>query len=152
MSIRAFLPIEPIASKEHGDMLLELAFLVTAADGRLDPEEVSAFRELMGRVRGGKPTDADVAQIYEHFTHGLANALPTERMKAIGKGLPADLREHAFRTAMALALIDRDASPKEDALIDVLFHALDLDPNRAESLAKEVRIALSPPPDSLPPT
>ena len=29
MSIRAFLPIEPIASKEHADMLLELAFLVS---------------------------------------------------------------------------------------------------------------------------
>lgn len=152
MSIRAFLPIEPIASSEHADMLLELAFLVTAADGRLDPEEVNAFRELMGRVRGGDPTDADVGKVYERFTKDLASALPTERMRAIGKKLPANLREPAFRTAMALALIDRDASPKEDALIDVLFQSLDLDADRAESLAKEVRVALSPPPDSLPPT
>ncbi|MBS2017330.1 MAG: TerB family tellurite resistance protein [Deltaproteobacteria bacterium] len=152
MSIRAFLPIEPIASQEHADMLLELAFLVTAADGRLDPEEVNAFRELMGRVRGGKPTDADVAQIYERFTKELATALPLERVRTIGKRLPADLKEPAFRTAMALALIDRDASPKEDALIDVLFQSLALDAERAEALAKEVRVALSPPPGSLPPS
>ena len=52
MTIRVFLPIDPIAEQEHADTLLELAFLVTAADGRLAAEEAAAFRELMGRVRG----------------------------------------------------------------------------------------------------
>lgn len=151
MTIGAFLP-QSVGSKEHADMLLELAFLVTAADGRLDPEEVLAFREIMERVRGGKPTNDDVGALYAQFTKTLEGALPTERMRAIGKGLPAALREPAFKTAMALALVDRDANPKEDALIDVLFQSLELDPARAETLAKEVRVAMSPPPGSLPPT
>ena len=152
MTINAFLPITPIAAQDHADTLLELAFLVTAADGRLAAEEAAAFRELMGRVRGAEVTDADVAAIYERFTKELAGSTCADRMKVVAPRLPADLREPAFRIALALALIDRDASPHEDALVDVLFHALALDNERAEALAKDVRVALSPPPDSPAPT
>jgi tellurite resistance protein len=146
MTIRAFLPVGPISAQEHADTLLELAFLVTAADGRLAAEEAAAFRELMGRVRGTDPSDEEVAAIYERFTAKLQGATCPDRVRAVAPELPTDLREAAFRVAMALALIDRDASPHEDALIDVLFESLQLDSDRAEALAKEVRIALSPPP------
>ena len=152
MPIKAFLPIGPIAAQDHADTLLELAFLVTAADGRFAAEEAAAFRELMGRVRGKDVTDADVAAIYARFTKDLEGTTCADRMKVIAPKLPTELREPAFRIALALALIDRDASPHEDALIDVLFHALELDGARAEALAKDVRIALSPPPDSPAPT
>ncbi len=150
MTIKAFLPVQPIAAQDHADALLELAFLVTAADGRLDPEEANAFRDLMGRVRGKAVTDDEVGALYARFTKELEGNTCIDRVKVIAPKLPADLREAAFRVAMALALIDRDASPHEDALIDALFHSLELDTTRAEALAKEVRIALSPPPDGAP--
>ena len=152
MTIRAFLPVSPVTNPEHADTLLELGFLVTAADGRLAAEEAAAFRELMGRVHGRDVSDADVAAIYARFTKELEGSTCPDRVKAVAPRLPAELRETAFRVALALALIDRDASPHEDALIDVLFHALQLDNDRAEALAKDVRVALSPPLDSAAPT
>ncbi|MBX3203809.1 MAG: hypothetical protein KF764_02010 [Labilithrix sp.] len=151
MTIQAFLPIGAIAAQDHADTLLELAFLVTAADGRLAAEEAAAFLELMQRVRGRSVTDDEVGAIYTRFTQALDGAPCAERVKVVAPKLPADLRESAFRVALALALIDRDASPHEDALIDVLFHSLELDVERAEALAREVRIALSPPPNSAAP-
>jgi tellurite resistance protein len=145
MTIRAFLPVDPIPAREHADVLLELAFLVTAADGRLAAEEVSAFRELMARVRGAEVSDNDVGELYKRFTSSLEGSTCPDRVRAVAPKLPSDLKEAAFRVALALALIDRDASPHEDALIDVLYESLQLDNDRAEELAKEVRIALSPP-------
>jgi tellurite resistance protein len=131
---------------EHADTLLELAFLVTAADGRLAAEEAAAFRALMDRVRGQPATDDAVGALYARFTSQLQGSTCADRVRIVAPKLPADLRESAFRVALALALIDRDASPHEDALIDVLFESLQLDGERAEALAKEVRVALSPPP------
>jgi tellurite resistance protein len=146
MTIRAFLPLAPIPDREHADTLLELAFLVTAADGRLAAEEVSAFRELTERVRGAPPSDAEIAELYRRFTERLENTTCDARVRALAPNLPPDLREPAFSVALALALIDRDASPHEDALIDTLYESLQLENARAEELAKEVRVALSPPP------
>jgi tellurite resistance protein len=150
--MNAFLPVGPIATREHADTLLEIAFLVTAADGRLAAEEAAAFRDLMGRVRGEAVSDEAVGALYSSFTQRLEGSTCADRVKALGPKLPAELREPAFRVALALALIDRDASPHEDDLIDVLFHSLQLDIDRAEALAKEVRVALSPPPNSPPPS
>ncbi len=150
MTIRAFLPVSPIAAHEHADTLLELAFLVTAADGRLAAEEAAAFRELMGRVRGAEPSDDEVALLYQRFTAELEGTTCVDRVRVVAPKLPSEHHESAFRVAMALALIDRDASPHEDALIDALFESLKLDEQRAEALAKEVRVALSPPPSPPP--
>ncbi|HVJ93299.1 MAG TPA: TerB family tellurite resistance protein [Labilithrix sp.] len=152
MSMNAFLPVGPIAAREHADALLELAFLVTAADGRLAVEEVAAFRDLMGRVRGGAVTDDEVAALYERFSRALEGSTCADRVRAVAPTLPVEHRESAFRVALALALIDRDASPHEDALIDVLFHSLQIELERAQQLASEVRRALSPPLDSPAPT
>lgn len=149
--IEVFLPNGPIAAQEHADTLLELAFLVTAADGRLAAEEAAAFRALMGRVRGKAVTDDEVGGLYARFTAALAGASCVDRVKVVAPKLPGELREPAFKVALGLALIDRDASPHEDALIDALFHTLELDAARAEALAAEVRTSLSPPPDSPPP-
>jgi tellurite resistance protein len=148
--MNAFLPVGPIASRDHADTLLELAFLVTAADGRLAAEEAAAFRELLGRVRGAPPSDEEMGALYTRFTGALEGSTCEARVRRLAPKLPADLRESAFRVALALALIDRDASPHEDALIDALFQSLGLDEARAEEIAKEVRVALSPPPGSSP--
>jgi len=148
--LNAFLPVGPIASREHADTLLELAFLVTAADGRLAAEEAAAFRDLLGRVRGATASDDDVAILYQRFTVALEGSTCEARVRQVAPRLPSELRESAFRVALALALIDRDASPHEDALIEALFQSLALDEARAEDIAREVRSALSPPPGSSP--
>ena len=148
--MNAFLPVGPITANEHADALLELAFLVTAADGRLAAEEAAAFRDLMGRVRGKVVTDEEVGALYQRFTSQLEGSTCADRVRAVAPKLPAEHREAAFRVGLALALIDRDASPHEDDLMEVLFQSLALDPTRAEAVAAEVRSALSPPKDGGP--
>ena len=148
----AFLPVGPIASSEHADTMLELAFLVTSADGKLAQEEAAAFRELVTSVRGNPASDDEIGALYTRFTQALDGSSCIDRVKAVAPKLPSELREPTFRVALALALIDRDANPTEDDLIDALFHSLGLDEARAEEVAKEVRSALSPPPNSHPPS
>lgn len=152
MTMNAFLPVSAIESTEHADTLLELAFLVTAADGKLAEEERAAFRDLVNRVRGKAASDDEIGALYTRFTKALDGSTCIDRVKAVAPNLPNELKEPAFRVALALALIDRDASPHEDDLIDALFHSLGLDEHRAEQVAKEVRVALSPPPNSAPPS
>lgn len=150
--MNAFLPVQPISAADHADVLLELAFLVTAADGKLAAEEAVAFRDLVTRVRGKSTSDDEIGALYTRFTKQLEGTTCADRVKLVAPKLPDDLRESAFRVALALALIDRDASPQEDDLIDTLFHSLGLEESRAEAVAKEVRAALSPPPDTQPPS
>ena len=152
MTMNAFLPVGAIDSAEHADTLLELAFLVTAADGKLAEEERAAFKDLVTRVRGQATSDDEIGALYTRFTEALVGSTCIDRVKLVAPNLPSELKEPAFRVALALALIDRDASPHEDDLIDALFHSLGLDENRAEQVAKEVRVALSPPPNSAPPS
>lgn len=152
MTMNAFLPVQAISATDQAENLLELAFLVTQADGKLAKEEAWAFRDLFERVSGKAPTDDQIAALYTKFTERLAGSSCADRVKVVAPKLPTDLREPAFRVALALALIDRDASPQEDELIEVLFQSLGLDALRAEAVAAEVRAALSPPPNTQPPS
>lgn len=68
-----------------------------------------------------------------------AGAEANDRIRALGPTLPIELRESVFKVAIALALVDDDARPDEDALMHVYFEALGLDPARAEALAREAR-------------
>jgi hypothetical protein len=95
-------------------------------------------------------TDDEVGVLYQHFTKRLDGSTCADRVRAVAPSLPPAHRESAFRVAMALALIDRDASPHEDELMAVLFESLALDETRAEAVASEVRAALSPPKDGGP--
>ena len=138
MRIVDLLPAAPIPH-EHADTLLELAYLMTAADGRFADEERRAYEQLFARVRGVPPNGADVDALAQRFMRNVEARTAEERIRAIAPTLPADLREAAFKIAIGLALADRDASPREDALMNVFFEALGLDAARAEALAAEAR-------------
>jgi tellurite resistance protein len=128
------LPAGPIANAAHADAFLELAYLMTVADGKFTEEERRAFGQILTRVRG---TPGDVDAVVHQFARSGGDA--KERIRALGPTLPIELRESAFKVAIALALVDDDASPLEDALMHVYFEALALDPARAEVLATEAR-------------
>ncbi len=143
MSFAQILPSAPLASPAHADAVLELAFLVTAVDGRLAQEELAAFRELAQAVRGKPVSEAEVAALFELFMGSVKGGKDTiaARVRALAPTLPEDLRELAFRVAIGLALVDKDAAAEEDALVGVLFESLGLDEARAEALAHEVRLS-----------
>jgi tellurite resistance protein len=139
MRIVDLLPAAPIANAEHAETLLELAYLMTAADGRFTDEERRAFGELATRM-GGASVDARIAR----FAQNVAGGSIADRVRAIGPTLPMELREVAFKIGIRLALVDHDAAKEEDLLMNVFFETLGLDPERAETLAAEARGTRAP--------
>jgi hypothetical protein len=132
----------PSASADGGaDLVLEIAFLMTAVDGRLADEELPAYREVAAWVRGKVVSDDDFGGLLERFSGNIETGDIESRVRAIAPALPAELREVTFKIAMGLALVDQDASPEEDALVGILFEGLGLSEPRADALAAEVRSA-----------
>jgi tellurite resistance protein len=141
MPIADLLPAAPISDVTHADALLELAYLMTVADGHITDEERRAFGEIFARVRGRASQAGEIDALVQRFTANAAAGSIADRVRAVGPTLPMELREAAFKVAIGLALADRDASPAEDALMNVFFDCLELDPARAEALAREGREA-----------
>jgi len=137
MPIVDLFPPGPIGDGLHADALLELAYLMTAADGKFTDEERRAFTQLVTRVLGVPAGEADVDALIKRFKRNGDKA--EDRVRALGPTLPMELREAAFKIAIGLALVDNDAAAAEDALMHVFFEALGLDAKRAEELAVEAR-------------
>lgn len=141
MPERTFLPKAPVTDEKHAETLLELAFLMASADGRLADEELAAFRKLIAVVRGRAPSDAEIGDLVQRFSSHVEQTAIPERVRQLAPTLPPSLREDAFRIGMGLALVDRDADDDEDALMGVLYESLGLDEARAEEIAGEIRRA-----------
>ena len=107
MRILDLLPSRAIAS-EHADVLLELAYLMTAVDGRLAPQELAAFREIAGKLHDAPP---EIDALVARYGGSTTKEAISERVRSIAPSLPGDLREVAFKLAIALALVDDDAAP-----------------------------------------
>src|SRR4051812_10153774 len=121
MSIAKLLPSGPVSDAAHADALLEIAFLMTQADGRLEEAELSAFREIAARVYGKATNEIEPTEIVQRFTVSIDGDEIKARVRELAPKLPAGLRETAFKLAIGLALVDDDASPLEDELVGVLF-------------------------------
>ena len=137
MSISELVPSR-IAATEHADALLEIAFLMSAVDGHLADEELESFGELVARVRGGVASKAQIGELLERFVFSAHTVGVPDRVREVAKSLPADLRAPAFTVAVALAMIDGDASEHEDALVPVLAKALGLE-DRVSALTADAR-------------
>ncbi|HVH40760.1 MAG TPA: hypothetical protein VM925_00400, partial [Labilithrix sp.] len=74
MSLANLVPAGLQPSTQHADVLLELAYLTTAADGRLDDEELAAFTEIVTRLRGKAPTGSDVDALLDRFAGNVDHA------------------------------------------------------------------------------
>jgi hypothetical protein len=143
MSITKILPAGPVTSTAHADVLLELGYLITAADGKLAKAEIDAYREIASRVRGTPASEEDVGALLDRFGGSVTKSEIESRVRAIAPTLPPDLREVAFKLVIGLALADDEAHDDENALVGVLFEALGLAEARADALAEEVREAFS---------
>ena len=138
MSITKILPAKPVASAEHADTILEIAYLMTAVDGRLGDEELEAYREVVTRVRGKAATLEDVDTLLNRFAGNVGPSEIGDRVRVIAPKLPEELRDLTFKIAMALTLVDLDSSRDEEELNDVLIEALGLDADRTDAIVQEV--------------
>src|SRR5262245_8745710 len=100
MRIVDLFPAGPIANATHADALLELAYLMTAADGRLADEERRAYHQLYARVRGVGASEAELDALMQQFARAADGTSPADRVRAIGPTLPMDLRESTWKIAI----------------------------------------------------
>ncbi len=134
------------------DAILEAAYLATAADGELSPEEHEAFRSVASALRqvAAGPTgktkpigDADLAKLFERFAVRSDQAARAERVTAVRARLGrTPVRELAYKVAFAMSLCDLDANDDEAAYDDELVAAFGIEDERADALAAEVYAAL----------
>jgi len=119
--------------QEHRDTVLELAYLITAADGRLDDAELEAFRKI-----AGNPSEKELDKLLDRFAGSVSHVEIEERVRELAKKLPADLKEDTFKLAVKLSLADMDQSPEEEDIQDTLIEAMGLSADRADELTAEV--------------
>lgn len=143
MTITKILPARPDTTAENADVLLELAFLMTAVDGRLEDEEVTAFRSVVSWIRGAPVSDTDFGLLLERVSGNIDAESIAARVRELAPKVTPELRELTFKIAMGLALVDNDAATAEDELMALLFEHLGLTNERAEAVAAEVRKAFA---------
>ena len=129
-------------SPEQQDVLLELAYLTTAADGKLHDEEIDAFSDLVARLRGKKVSDAEVGALMTKFGR-IHQSEIADRVQAIAPKLTPDLQSLAFKLSVGLGVADLDATEEESELQAVLAEALGFDDEKVGELTDEVYAALN---------
>lgn len=142
MSLANLVPADLSVSSEQADVLLELAFLTTAVDGRLDDEELSHFREIAGRLRGKATSNAELDALLARLGGRVDRREVEERVNTIAPTLSGALRDLAFKLAVGLSVVDLDASRHESDFVANLADALGLDDERVDALTAEVYAGL----------
>lgn len=136
----ALLVTSPIAATAEADVILELAFLVSAVDGHLADEELAAFAELVGCVRGREAKKEEVDDLLGRFLVAAQGTPAVERVRELAPTLPEGLRDTAFKVAVGLSFVDHEENEHEDELVGILAATLGL-AERSIPLTAEARAA-----------
>lgn len=142
MSLANLVPNDAKINAEQADVLLELAYLATAVDGRLDDGELDAFKEIVARLRGKAPSNADLDKLLDKFGGNVEHEEITARVGQLAPTLPPELKGVAFKLAVGLSVVDLDASGDETDLQVTLAEALGFDEAKVDELTAEVYAAL----------
>jgi hypothetical protein len=129
-------------SAADADVLLEISYLVTAVDGRLDDDELRAFRDLAGSLKTKVLSDAELDALLDKYAGNVEHAEIVERVKELVPKLSADLREKAFKLSVGLSIADMDQSDVEHDLQDLLAETIGLGQDRVDELVAEVYAGL----------
>jgi uncharacterized tellurite resistance protein B-like protein len=147
-TVGAATPREPLSAREH-DAMVELAFLVMAADGVLRSEEIEAFSGVVEGLRTLRsPSKHDVggssaAELLERLSaRAIGPDLDDQLREVVSRLSTEDSRRLAYRIAVMLSLVDHEVSDGEFQLELTLIDALELSNAEAEGLAAEAKRAL----------
>jgi hypothetical protein len=140
VSIEELIPSTLLPSPEQTEILLELAYLVTAVDGRLADEEIIAFEAIASRLHRRAVSPPEIDALFERFAHNVERAEIEARVTALVPLLDKGLHAAAYRLALGFAFVDHEASVEEDALHKVLGDALGLTPEMRAALSRQVAL------------
>ena len=134
------LPNDFAPSDKDAEILLELAYLVTACTaGDGTDSELSAFSAIAARMRGKAALDtAEVDAIVDQFAHHVEAHEIETRVRELAPTLTEALHELAYKLALGMAFVDNDPSNEEDRLHGVLGDALGIAPGRRAAISREV--------------
>lgn len=138
MSLANLVPAGLSPKAEETDVLLELAYLTTAVDGRLDDAELQHFRDIAARLQGKPVSNADLDKLLDKYGGNVEFDEIAERVRKIAPTLPENLKGIAYKLAVGLAVSDLDASEDETDLQVVLAEALGIDEAKIDELTAEV--------------
>jgi len=149
VQVERVLPTVGNFSVKEADAIMEVAYLTTAADGRLSDEEYESFRGVASKLRAmaaGTTTpvsDAALNKLFERYAERIDHAARSERLKALCTDLArSESRELAYKVAYAMSLCDLETSDEEEEFDEELIVALGLSDEKADALAGEVYAAL----------
>lgn len=141
MSFEELIPEGLSPTSDEAEIILELAYLVTAADGKLADEELEAFGTLAARLQGRTSlTPPAVDEIVERYAGDVDWSDIEARVRELAPKLPLDLRAAAYRLALGLAFVDNDPSEAEDRIHKLLGETLGITPERRAAIARQVTI------------
>jgi uncharacterized tellurite resistance protein B-like protein len=140
VSIDELIPSTLAPSPEQTEILLELAYLVTAVDGRLADEEIVAFETIASRLKRKAVSTPELDAMIERFAHNVEREEIEARVRELVPMLDKDLHAVAYRLALGVAFVDHEPSEAEDALHKVLGDALDLAPELRAALSRQVAL------------
>jgi uncharacterized tellurite resistance protein B-like protein len=140
VSIDELIPSTLAPSPEQTEILLELAYLVTAVDGRLADEEIVAFETIASRQKRKAVRTPELDAMIERFAHNVEREEIEARVRELVPMLDKDLHAVAYRLALGVAFVDHEPSEAEDALHKVLGDALDLAPELRAALSRQVAL------------
>jgi len=157
-------PGEPLSPAEV-EAVLEVAYLVMRADGRIAGEEVDAFgriaaalrsrgmpgyRTSAGRQKVAAPLEGrPLEELLERFASRVVQDGTDARLEAIaGVLVRPGVPEVAYKVACGMAMVDLNDDDREFELDLALIAALGLTQDDADGLAAEVHQAMSQAPPS----
>jgi tellurite resistance protein len=149
VQVERVLPAVGNFSVKEADAILEVAYLTTAADGRLSDEEYESFRAVASKLRAmaagttAQVNDATLNKLFERYAERVDHAARVDRLKALRRDLERpEARELAYKVSYAMSLCDLETNEEESELDAELIVALELGDEKADALAGEVYAAL----------
>jgi len=120
VQVERVLPDVGAFSVKEADAILEVAYLTTAADGRLSDEEYESFRAVASKLRAmaagatAQVSDATLNKLFERYAERIDHAERMDRLKALRADLQRpEARDLAYKVAYAMSLCDLETGDDE---------------------------------------
>jgi uncharacterized tellurite resistance protein B-like protein len=127
----------------HALATFDAAFLMAAADGVVNEEEIDELSEILSMMTDGTASDDDLGYLLDNFAEALQQEGLDERLSNIADALDTeDSRRLAFVTACGIAYLDNQVAEEEEALFARLAKALGIPEDEANGLLEEIERAL----------
>jgi len=129
--------------EQRAATMVEAAFLLAAADGQLEAQELGELTSLLSSVLGGSLTPSQTATHLEAFQSTLEKEGKSARIAAIAAAATsADKRRELLGFASLVALCDDDLAPAELFVLHSLGRAFGLKTDDVNGIVAGVREAL----------